>query len=71
MPTATSRVYRWIKLELSNTDSTTIQALCEHCQSKAKLVEKDPEKLLEQVKKFETLHCMCSASNKGTKQQVS
>ena len=68
MPTATSRVYRWIKLELSNADATTIDASCKRCQIKAKLVEKDPEKLLEQVKKFENLHCMCKVE---TKRQVS
>lgn len=67
MPTATSRIYRWIKLDLSNTDATTIRALCERCQIKAKLVEKDLKRLLEQVKKFENLHCMCK-TDKETKQ---
>jgi hypothetical protein len=59
MPTATSRYYCWIKLELSNTDATVIQAKCEHCQKESKLEDKVPSRLIERVKKFENLHCMC------------
>lgn len=65
MSTATSRFYRWIKLELSSTDATTIIAMCKHCQAKSKLEAELSEKLLEQVKKFETLHSMCKVAGKN------
>jgi len=60
MPTATSHFYRWIKLELSNTDSTLIKAKCDHCKQESSLENKVLERLLEMVKRFENMHCMCT-----------